>query len=297
MSGNKMQWFKCKPDPFLSALAEMDADCQHLYAVVILKIYARGGPIRHDVKALATFCRRSVKATQVALDRLMEMGRITLADGHLSNPVAEEELASREAISNSRSINGKEGGLASGSSRREKGQGYQRPGEPIASDYGSKTKQERSDKDKDKESTAREGRRDDAAVEAALRCASGLENDPSPGLMVLGPIHALIAEGYDLDRHILPVLRSLKAKGKRWRTWGYVVDAVREQNTLKPMTAQATPPKAPTPISDEIWDKAVAQYKRTRHWLFGRDSLPPDDPLTKVPAHILAAHGYGRAAA
>lgn len=171
---SKMPWFKCKPDPFLSALAEMDADAQHLYTVVILKIYARGGPIRMDARALATFCRRPIRSVQAALDRLVEMGRLTLVDGNISNPVAERELAERESLSEIRAQTGKRGGAASGESRRnsvsnststnvecvaemqqhhgrEKPQRNQESHEAIASVCSSKTKQERSDKDKDKD--------------------------------------------------------------------------------------------------------------------------------------------------
>lgn len=110
---------------------------------------------------------------------------------------------------------------------------------------------------------------DDASLEAALREASGLENDPSPNLHVVGPIHALIAEGYDLDKHILPVLKSLRKQGKRWSTWQYVVPAIRERNALP----AAAPGQAP-PDPDKLVDpdlKRTAQLSRAKeHLLDGR---------------------------
>lgn len=76
-------------------------------------------------------------------------------------------------------------------------------------------------------------------IEAACRKAAGLEGDPSPGLLVIGPIVELIAEGHDLDRDVLPVMRAKAAAGHRARSWGYFVQAVRDAR-LKP-ASQAPP--------------------------------------------------------
>jgi hypothetical protein len=129
-------WFRCFPDRLLSALGEMDADTQHVYAIVLLKIYARGGPIRNDARALATFCRRTMKATAGALERLIEMGRLTLVNGELSNPAAEAELEHQGAVSKARAEAGRMGGKkishVAPPKGSEKGEEKQRPTEANA---------------------------------------------------------------------------------------------------------------------------------------------------------------------
>lgn len=278
------------------------------YHVICQLIYLHEGPIMLNERGIAGRCNQSIKAFRKHLQELLDAGKLSLSEGRLSNVRATLEL---ENVRKNRENAGK-GGQISGQKRQNSGKGDIDDANPLKTNDPPQAalQEDRSLKEKRREeesraanvevseTSAQKPTLDDAALEAALRGASGLEGDPSPGLFVVGPIHALIAEGYDLDKHILPVLRSLRAKGKRWRTWSYVVDAVREQNAVRPVSGQPSPP-APTatPVSDEFWHQAVESYKRTRHWLFGRDSLPPDDPATTVPAHILAAHGYARVAA
>ncbi|MBA1156914.1 DUF1376 domain-containing protein [Microvirga mediterraneensis] len=302
MSTSKMPWFKCRPDPFLSALAEMDADCQHLYTVVILKIYARGGPIRADVKALATFCRRSVRTVQAALDRLVEMGRLTLSDGQISNPAAERELADRDSVSNSRSQNGKLGGEMSGISRKEKAQHNQQRPEANASDSGSKTKQERSDKDKEeekKEESARTGAQMPQNMQARMLAELPPGVDwPIRISVKLQPIFECLEAGADFEKHVLPVIheeaKNAHAAGRKLSSWENVVPQIMAAVERE---KRPSPTKADTGFTDEMWDRALEGWKRTKYWPYGKWSLAPDMPGCKVPAHILAAHGCGRVAA
>jgi len=87
-----------------------------------------------------------------------------------------------------------------------------------------------------------------ATLERRLRDAAGLENSPDPDLIVVGPIVALIGEGFDLDRDILPVIRAksvaMRAAGKRPpRTWRFFIDPIRE---AREVTARSTaPPRRP----------------------------------------------------
>lgn len=131
--GAHLPWFRCFPDRLLGALAEMDADTQHVYAVVLLKIYARGGPVRNDVKALAAFCRRPVKSVATAVQRLVEMGRLSETENGLMNPVAETELGHQQQLSSVRSKCGKLGGAKKPlNPEGEKVQGHQGFGEANA---------------------------------------------------------------------------------------------------------------------------------------------------------------------
>jgi uncharacterized protein YdaU (DUF1376 family) len=69
-------------------------------------------------------------------------------------------------------------------------------------------------------------------IETECRKAAGLEQNPSPGLMVIGPIAKMIDAGAVIDRDILPVLRAWRAKGMRApSSWKYfepmIADAMR----------------------------------------------------------------------
>lgn len=69
------------------------------------------------------------------------------------------------------------------------------------------------------------------AIEAACRSSAGLSDDPSPNLLDLSPIVALLDAGYNLDRDVLPVLRSKASSGHRVRSWRYFVQAIENGHT------------------------------------------------------------------
>lgn len=151
MATNDLPWFRCFPDRLLGALAEMDSNTQHVYVTVLLKIYARGGPIRNDPAALGAFCRRPRASIKSAIERLIDMGRLVeLPDGLLSNPVADEELAHRELVSSTRAETGRRGGENTARRYREKTQRNQAPAAPIAAISEANGKQGSSDKEEDK---------------------------------------------------------------------------------------------------------------------------------------------------
>lgn len=66
-------------------------------------------------------------------------------------------------------------------------------------------------------------------LEERLRQAAGYEQNPAPNLFVVGPIEALIAEGFDLEREILPIVRSKAlAMSKPVQSWSFFVPIIRE---------------------------------------------------------------------
>lgn len=77
-------------------------------------------------------------------------------------------------------------------------------------------------------------------LERRLREAAGWENEPSPGLMLIGEIQALIAAGASLERDVLPVLRAWSPKVRRPSSWRYFVPIIRE--TMEARIAAATGP-------------------------------------------------------
>lgn len=105
-------------------------------------------------------------------------------------------------------------------------------------------------------------------LEAELREAAGLENDPSSGLLDLSPMVELIDKGWSLPKLILPKLREMKAKGKRGSTWRYYVPAIVEaQQANAAIPANHQPAKVATAWvteDDPRWPDLAARYQREK---------------------------------
>jgi uncharacterized protein YdaU (DUF1376 family) len=238
-----------------------------VYHVICQLIYLNEGPIMLNERGIAGRCNQSMKTFRKHLDELLALGKLSMVDGRIANARAAVEL---ESVQKNRENAGK-GGRNSGKSRENpqensgnsgnsSGNAEREPDKSLKNNDAGEAalKTDRSLKEKKREEKTREEQHsvevsetsarkpmlDDRTLEAALREAAGMVDDPSPNLFVVGPVHALIGEGYDLERHILPVVRSLKAQGKRWSNWRYIVPAVREQNAAPaaPDKAQAAAP-------------------------------------------------------
>jgi len=234
-----------------------------VYHVVCQLIYLNEGPIMLNERGIAGRCNQSIKTFRKHLDELLALGKLTMVEGRIANARAAVEL---EAVQKNRENAGK-GGKISAKVRKNSGKSEISPknaerdpdkslknndaGEAALKSNRSlkeKTREEKTQHSVElSETSDRKPTLDDRTLEAALRQAAGMENDPSPNLFVVGPVHALIAEGYDLERHILPVVRSLKAQGKRWSNWKYIVPAVRDQNAVPSAPENAQPPAADDP--------------------------------------------------
>ena len=123
------------------------------------------------------------------------------------------------------------------------------------------------------------------ALEERLRTAAGLGNDPSPALFDLSPMLTLIGKGYDLETDILPVLKSVAARGKRGSSWRYYVKAIEEAKAGND-AIRRVPSGPAAPARQAIdWDMAVRDYERLGgeflegngpgQWGYRHD-LPPD---------------------
>jgi hypothetical protein len=82
-------------------------------------------------------------------------------------------------------------------------------------------------------SDCRMTRQDAVRIEGLLREAAGVENDPSPGLFVIGPIWQAMQDGADIEADILPVIRSRCAKGFKPRSWKYFLQAIADAKATR----------------------------------------------------------------
>lgn len=119
-------------------------------------------------------------------------------------------------------------------------------------------------------------------LEAELRKASGLEDDPNPSLMDLSPIVGLIEAGHSLEVDILPFVRERCAGGFKPRSWRYFVVGIQDRAKSRAAIAQAAKP----PAKEIDWLKWCQMFFRGRHWANGLGPNP-DDPACEAPREII----------
>lgn len=130
-------------------------------------------------------------------------------------------------------------------------------------------------------------------LEAALRQAAGWEQEPHPGLCVTGPIEQLIASGSDLERDVLPVVKTLAPKARSRSSWNFFVDAIADATKARLAAGGKLGNGKGTPLDWKTFDhaeyaKVVGYAKRHREWpeYFGPvDRIPADlvdDELRKI---------------
>jgi uncharacterized protein YdaU (DUF1376 family) len=249
----KGEFYRMEYEAWDEGTDELTLEQEAAYLRLCHQMYRRRGAVPDNPATLARIWRCHPNKARKLLDDLLAAGKVTKTEDGLTNTRVGQELHHRGITSTHRSDAGRTGGIRSGENRR-KSLKTNNSDEAFAS---SQTNQRREEKSREEqhsgevpETSERRPAIDDRTLEAALREAAGLVDDPSPNLFVVGPVHALIGEGYDLDRHILPVVRSLKSQGKRWSNWRYIVPAVREQNAApaSPDKAQAPAPADPAKI-------------------------------------------------
>ena len=126
----------------------------------------------------------------------------------------------------------------------------------------------------------------DQLSERLLQAAglAGFREERNIGLINLAPILDLIAQGYDLDRDIIPAVQELGRRGKRFKTWAYIVPFVIERAAQR----AAIPPKAAEPEVD--WKARLDVWQADGTWAAAWGP-PPNAKGCRAPPELI-----GRAA-
>lgn len=119
-------------------------------------------------------------------------------------------------------------------------------------------------------------------IETLLRQASGLENDPSSGLLDLSPVLGLMDAGFMLEQQICPVIRTTMRKQKptfRPRGWAYFVPAIQEAHGRRQSAAaiQATSDRAD---DERRWRNMLADERKRGNWRW-------KTPKSEIPAEFV----------
>lgn len=96
MKKNKFPWFPCFQDDLMGAIDPMDCYARCFYMCVLINIYSNGGPISSDARYLSRRTALSMPKVKACLDSLLASGKLIMADGMISNPVAEKIIKDRE---------------------------------------------------------------------------------------------------------------------------------------------------------------------------------------------------------
>lgn len=290
------------------------ADTAHLsaiehggYLMLIMNYWQRGGPLPADDRKLARIARMTDDEWRDARENIAEF--FEDEGGEWRHPRIDREIA----IATEKSAKAKASARASVANRAQKALSDSQPDsaapESVPPANAERTLSERSTiaelsrlgKARELGSTSLRSAEPSAAarpptdldlVEAKCRTAAGVENSPSPGLFNVAPILALIDEGFDLDRQIIPVLKAKAAAKKFGRSWAFYVDAIRDSRLpdapkLRDVPAPAGSPSVFVRSESEEWRAWIAAYaaqgkpapraKQTKHgfgWFFPT-SRPP----------------------
>jgi uncharacterized protein YdaU (DUF1376 family) len=123
-------------------------------------------------------------------------------------------------------------------------------------------------------------------IENLLREAAGLENDPSPGLLVIGPILGLIDSGYDLEADILPAIRAVRKRGNKGRSWNYYVQAIVDAKGDR-SRASSNGAATPSEPAEVVWRRKYQCWVRTKSWP-ATWGPPPDSAGCEIPDELIS---------
>lgn len=88
-------YFNFYPADFMNGVRGLSAQEVGVYTMLLCRIYEEDGPVEYHIRRLATYCGMRDATFQKVVETLVDLGKITLSDGRLSNPRAEAEISKR----------------------------------------------------------------------------------------------------------------------------------------------------------------------------------------------------------
>lgn len=80
-------WYRRYGSDFIAGTMGLTLEEKGAYSLVLDLIYDRGGPIPDDPRYIAGVCGCSIRKWNAIRERLIEAGKITLAEGRITSPV------------------------------------------------------------------------------------------------------------------------------------------------------------------------------------------------------------------
>lgn len=95
MSDRHASWFKFYPADFMGGVRGLTPQEVGLYTMLLCRIYEENGPIEFNVLRLSTYCGMRAPTFEKTVQKLVDLGKLDLTDGMLSNARAMSEISNR----------------------------------------------------------------------------------------------------------------------------------------------------------------------------------------------------------
>lgn len=281
------------PADWLTAvIGELSLVEQGLYWLICSLIYARGGPIEHDVKMLTAKCKNTHgNSVDRALKRLIQLGKVASIQSQFGPELMVKrcQFELEKALKRTQSAieNGSKGGrgLRENNNLTEPGANRAVSGSlKLSSSSSSSTSESSTNPVRD--STPRAPARPALLVRLIDACQNRVAD--GPGIDDLSPIMELIAEGVSVDHDIVPALGELvPALSKPLRTWRapFVLAAIRDYHAERLKAGGATTP-ATVVRMDRVWRYMLEQFFDQRNWYDGWGPEPGEEGC-RVPRELI----------
>lgn len=114
-----LPWYRRFPDNFIAGTVGLTLEEKGAYSLVLDLMYVRGGPVPDEPRYIAGVCNCSVRKWNAIRQRLVDLGKIEVVDGFLTNHRAEIELENAAKTAREHAENGSKGGNKSAETRAE----------------------------------------------------------------------------------------------------------------------------------------------------------------------------------
>jgi len=105
-----LPWYRRFPDNFIAGTVGLSLEEKGAYSLLLDLMYVRSGPVPDEPRYIAGVCNCSVRKWNAIRQRLLDLGKVTVVDGCLTNRRAEQEIEIARRISREAAENGAKGG-------------------------------------------------------------------------------------------------------------------------------------------------------------------------------------------
>ncbi|MGK8640432.1 DUF1376 domain-containing protein [Brucella anthropi] len=116
MSRDRIPYFDFYPSDFMHGVRGLSAQEVGVYTMMLCRIYEENGPVEFHVMRLATYCGMRESTFVKTVEKLIELGKLQLIEGMITNHRAEAEISSRA----NKLKNNSKAGKASAEKRQQK---------------------------------------------------------------------------------------------------------------------------------------------------------------------------------
>lgn len=95
MSRAHIPYFSFYPADFMNGVRGLSAQEIGVYTMLLCRIYEENGPVEFNELRLSTYCGMRQVTFSKVVEKLVDLGKLTIVDGMLSNTRAEVEISKR----------------------------------------------------------------------------------------------------------------------------------------------------------------------------------------------------------